>query len=575
MLFFILTLIPMTLGYDSRYNERQIISENCCFNQYHFSEYYDCYHASETQIYVSYDTVEKTTQFHENKKVTVCNSLQLFQSLNEPMNSSWPMYCHDVRHTGQSPYNTMNTISMEKWRTKLAGYVEGSPVIDRNGVIYIGSNKFYAINPNGTIKWTYDTGIIYSAPAIDENGIIYIGSIWAMPNYLYAFYPNGTVKWKYVTGDSVYSSPVLGNDGIIYFGQCSGDTGYIKALFPNGTLRWEYHTNDVVLSSPAIGSDGTVYCGSHDGGLYALDPDTGVAIWRFATGGWIRTAPCIADDGTIYCVSLDNYLYAVAPNGLMKWRTDVGAGTSPTIGQDGTIYAGWNKLYAVNPIDGHINWVYDPGSNRCIEGGTPAHSADGTIYCGVIYRVGGSSQAGEIIAINHDGTEKWRETISDERVQSAPAIIEDGTVYIGSSWRPDDGFLHAFGPLDSNAPTAPTITGHTIGKIKKTYTYAFTSTSPLGNNISYLVDWGDGTTTDWLGPYTSGESLTLNHSWGSKGTYLIQARAKDPNNLWGPWGTLSVTMPFKYEKPITNFLEWLHERFPHVFPILRYILDYY
>jgi hypothetical protein len=270
---------------------------------------------------------------------------------------------------------------------------------------------------------------------------------------------------------------------------------------------------------------------------------------------------------------LDNYLYAIAPNGEMKWRTGVGAGTSPTIGQDGTIYAGWSQLYAVNPLNGHVKWVFNPGSYRCIEGGTPAHSADGTIYCGANIRMGDISQGGEIIAINPNGTEKWRETIADFEVRSAPAISEDGTVYIGScSDLGDNSYLHAFGPLDPNAPTAPTITGQTHGKIRKTYAYTFTATSPLGNKIFYTVDWSDGTTTDWLGPYNSGTPLTLNHSWGDKGTYLIQARAKDTDNLWGPWGTLSVTMPYKYEKPIMNFLEWLLERFPHAFPFLRYLL---
>jgi len=408
---------------------------------------YNVYHRSDGQQ-LSWDIQHSYDQSSVNDEwSSVVVNRNSVVSAGGPMNSSWPMYCHDLRHTGQSPYSTANTTGVEKWRTALPIMMEGSPVIDKNGIIYVGCDDLFAFYPNGTVKWNYSLiGWIQSAPAVDENGIIYVGSVTAMPNYLYAFYPDGTLKWKYATGDSVYSSPVIGNDGTIYFGQSSGDTGYIKALYTNGTLRWFYHTNGVVYSSPAIGSDGTVYCGSHDGGLYALYPNNGTVKWRFGTGGWVRTAPCIAEDGTIYCVSLDNYLYAVCPNGTMKWRTNVGAGTSPTIGQDGTIYAGWSNLYAVNPINGSIKWVFNPGPDRCIEGGTPAHSADGTIYCGVIIRVGDISQGGEIIAINPNGTEQWRNTIADYRVQSAPAISEDGTVYIGSSWKPDDGYLHAFGP---------------------------------------------------------------------------------------------------------------------------------
>jgi hypothetical protein len=137
------------------------------------------------------------------------------------------------------------------------------------------------------------------------------------------------------------------------------------------------------------------------------------------------------------------------------------------------------------------------------------------------------------------------------------------------------GNLYAFGPLDPNAPTAPTITGQINGKIKKIYTYTFTSTSPLDHTISYLINWDDGTTTDWLGPYNSGTTLSLNHSWTYKGTYIIKARAKDINNLWGPEGTLSVTMPCSYDTPVMSFLEKILERFPHAFPILRYILSQY
>ena len=193
------------------------------------------------------------------------------------------------------------------------------------------------------------------------------------------------------------------------------------------------------------------------------------------------------------------------PNGTMRWKTFVGAGTSPTIGWDGTVYCGGYDLYAINPEDGSVKWIYDaPGT---IEGGTPCSSIDGTIYLG-------TSTGGSIIAVSPDGTEKWRKPIG-QYVDSPPAIGIDGTVYIGSSGAPGEGWLYAFGPLDPDAPIAPTITGQTNGKIKTTYTYTFTSTSPLENKIYYLIDW-DGTTTDWLGPYNSGETITLNHSWSQK-----------------------------------------------------------
>ena len=38
-----------------------------------------------------------------------------------------------------------------------------------------------------------------------------------------------------------------------------------------------------------------------------------------------------------------------------------------------------------------------------------------------------------------------------------------------------------------------------------------------GHNIYYYVDWGDNTTSGWLGPYISGTQIHLTHSWSEKG----------------------------------------------------------
>ena len=369
------------------------------------------------------------TTFQEKSEI-------LSESIEGPMDSPWPMYCHDTRHTGRSPYSTANIWGDEIWRFQTEEWIYGDPVIDENGTIYVGANDFYAIYPNGTIKWSYDLPHhIESAPAIDENGNIYVGTVWDEPDSLYAFYSNGTLRWSYETGSWIYSSPVIGNDDTIYFG--SADT-FIYALYPDGSLRWKYETDAMVLSSPAIGEDGTIYCGSHDHYLYALYPNNGTLKWRFPTEDWIRTSPCIGDDGTIYCVSLDEHLYAINPDGTFKWKTNVGAGTSPTIGRDGAIYCGADKLYAINPVNGSVKWSFDNPGYIC--GGTPCNSLDGTIYFGTNY--------GTIYAVNSDGTEKWSKHIGS-RIESAPAIGEDGTVYIGAFYE-TYGYVYAFGPGEPN-----------------------------------------------------------------------------------------------------------------------------
>lgn len=534
-LFVISGLSPIVFGEYELINKEKSI-ENYNFNSYHISEI-----LNSEQNYISKET-EKQKKLELGNIITPKQSAQIPDG---PLDSAWPMYCHDARHTGRSPYSTTHIDSLEKWSTNLYGYIWGSPVIDDEGVIYIGAWDFHAIYPNGNIKWyTEDLGTFSSAGAIDENGILYVGTIWGHPNHFYAIDTiNGAIKWRKEISDDIYSSPAIGNDGIIYFGS---ENENIYAYYPNGTLRWRYKTGHAVLSSPAIGADGTVYCGSHDTYLYAFYPNNGTVKWKYKTGHWIRTAPCIADDGTIYVVSLDNHLHAVHPDGTLKWKTNMGeGGTSPTIGQDGTIYCGYSQLHAVNPNDGTIKWKL-PVSGK-IRGGTPCNSIDGTIYLG--------TDSGWIYAINSDGAEKWRIFIGGE-VESAPAIGADGTVYIGDDIK--HGCLHAFGPLDPESPTAPDIEGIRICLPGIPYEYKFTSTSPLGNKVYYLVEWGDGTKTGWSGTYESGATVTFYHEWSIPVKSTIRARAKDTDNLWGSWSELNVN---KDRTRATKY-QWLLEHFP-------------
>jgi outer membrane protein assembly factor BamB len=478
-----------------------------------------------------------------------------------PMNSSWPMQSHDVKHTGCSQYSTTNNYGAEIWRIHgdKAGGVESSSVIDNKGSIYIGTlgsdSSLYALYPNGTRRWKYHAnGLIWSSSAIADDGTIYLPS---SGSHLIALYPNGQMKWDISAQDPIASSVTIGEDDIIYIGTMGGN---LYAISPNGTEQWHLYLGGNLISSPAIGLDNIIYIGTTSQYLYAVNPN-GSKRWQFGAGQF-KGNPSIAEDGTIYAPSFDGCLYALNPNGSMKWRATTGssvAAAGVALAEDGTIYVGTELLRAYYP-NGTLRWSADVQGN--VYGTVPAVSADGTIYV---------SAGDSLVAVNPDGSERWRQTLSNEQVRSSPSIGENDRVYVGSTYS-DYGYLHAFGPSDPNTPDAPTITGQTNGRIKRTYDYTFTSTSPLENQLYYLIDWGDGTTTDWLGPYNSGESLTMEHSWSTKGTYIITARAKDTGNLWGPWGNLSVTMP--YEPPHFRLLEWLLERFPNAFPILRYFFDH-
>lgn len=481
------------------------------------------------------------------------------------MNSSWPMKSYNAQRIGRTTSSTADNPGIEKWRfiTNIDGVDSGAAIAD-DGIVYFGSKDYrlYALYPNGTLEWFYETGYpIFSDPALAADGTIYFTSC---DHFLYALRPNGTLKWRFNTGEIVSSSPVITNNGIIYIGNSQGR---VFAINPNGTELWYYDLPNDIYGSPALGTDGTIYIGCWDNRLYALNPN-GTLQWWFPTGDHVKGVPSVAPDGTIYFGSWDGYLYALYPNGTMRWSCRVGSGTetTPALAEDGTIYVGGDELYAVYP-NGTLRWTLPLGSGGHIFQSCPAVATEGTIYVGVDV---GNDVAGEILAVNPNGTIRWQKTVSDEHVDSSPAIATDGTVYIGSTGGPS-GYLHAFGKIESNAPPYdPVIEGPTHGKPGTVYAFYFAGIDPDNNPVKIFVDWGDGSTY-WTPWGASGEEFPHGHSWQEQGTYIVKAKTQDVLGAESNWTTLQVTMPLAYEPPHFGFFEWLFERFPNAFPFLRYL----
>ncbi len=120
-------------------------------------------------------------------------------------------------------------------------------------------------------------------------------------------------------------------------------------------------------------------------------------------------------------------------------------------------------------------------------------------------------------------------------------------------------------------PEIPQIQGSTQGKAGTSYSYTFSSTDPDGDDVYYYIEWGDGQTEEWIGPYESGEVITVNHTWDEKGAYTIKAKAKDTKGLESDWGTLEVTMPKNKQSTNSLFL-WFLQKLIKRFPLLERIL---
>jgi hypothetical protein len=135
-------------------------------------------------------------------------------------------------------------------------------------------------------------------------------------------------------------------------------------------------------------------------------------------------------------------------------------------------------------------------------------------------------------------------------------------------------FLSVIPVTANNPPETPTLNGPTSGNSGTAYKYTFSSTDPDGDDVTYCVNWSDGTGEVCIGPFASGEEVTNTHTWSAKGTYMVKVKARDTYTAESDWATLTVTMPCSYNKPIPYFLELLFQRFPNAFPLLRQLMGY-
>jgi carboxypeptidase T len=113
--------------------------------------------------------------------------------------------------------------------------------------------------------------------------------------------------------------------------------------------------------------------------------------------------------------------------------------------------------------------------------------------------------------------------------------------------------------LINDPPAEPTIDGPASGNVGEVYEYIFKTTDPDGNQVFYYIEWGDGQTTGWEGPYNSGEEVIFNHSWSSADTYIVRAQSKDIWDYESTWGELEVVIP--RSKTVLNHLFHRAQRF--------------
>ena len=195
------------------------------------------------------------------------------------------------------------------WQLRAKKPIVSSAAIAVDGVVFVGAdNSLFAIHAAtggggfaGTTKWSFETrGLVLGSPALDTNDSVFVGS---MAGTLYSLRrSDGKLQWEFHAAGGLYSSPSLdlnrvdGTADRVYIG---GVDSYLYALnATNGKLLWKFRAAAAIYASPATAppadqhdpSGGLVFVGSTDWKLYAVRANDGVLAWnqtlrKQSTGG--------------------------------------------------------------------------------------------------------------------------------------------------------------------------------------------------------------------------------------------------------------------------------------------------
>lgn len=378
--------------------------------------------------------------------------------------SAWPMFHHDLQHTGRSDAVGPQKANL-KWTFETGDDIISSPVIGPRGIIYFGSKdgKLYTVMPGGIELWSFDAGSsVSTTPSVYSNGDI----VFYAGGYLYCLNEDGAEKWCYdvVKGgnpNDVYLeinmfslSPVIGPDGNIYIAGSEDANWGLLSLDKEGDKRW-FQPDVNVSSQPAFSPDGKLYV-LQNSKLFSVNPEDGSINWEQVPCdplipsrcfyGMVDVSPVIDDLGDVLFADWDRCIFSLSGiNGYTWWFKALGGGeihSTPALTQSGdlivvTTYRGASgagdagELFSIDSEDGtSVNWTSDE-----MEKGTkcsPAVDSEGNAYIG--------SWDTNIYAFDSSGNKLWSYPTGGW-IWSSPALDDRGNLYVGSY----DGKLYAIG----------------------------------------------------------------------------------------------------------------------------------
>jgi outer membrane protein assembly factor BamB len=414
------------------------------------------------------------------KKVTILSVFAFITLLSTaPMGfalyssvTPWPMYRHDVAHSGSTSSDVPdNNGTLWIYSAGAAGVgprsIEATPLIVDGRVIFEVTNRVFAVDETTGVKlWEYQATGWLTAPTYAE-GKVFVGIMTNAGGLICIDAFTGGELWKQDLSPSLVMDSPLVSDGMVYVGVTGN---YTYAFNVAGGYKWGYKTDGPVNSSPAADGD-MLFFGSDDTKLYALNVSgsTPVSIWNFTANGAIRSSPAVAggmvffgsDNHTLYALNetTGELIWSWATTAIIQFRNSVSVANNRvflTSANAGRIYALRADVAPGNYTETDLvirNWTKEvPGVGGFRE----------PVYAGGKIVV--TSTASSFYVLNaNTGTTLWLRR-SNWYPGYGPAIAADGRIWFSMFWSDPSYTLNLFCLGSPFPPTTDHYTVHAGGQ---------------------------------------------------------------------------------------------------------------
>ena len=282
----------------------------------------------------------------------------------------WPMFHHDLRHSGVTDEEVPDDLEL-LWCRETRGLASPPAIADGKVFVNVNAGIPYCLDEKtGEILWNWsyqEERQVLGPPTVADKKVFVYSFMDSKCCITSLNGKTGEIIWSYgydfeeLTGPdieellAVVYSPVIA-DGKVFAG---GFDGKIYCLNENtGELIWSYQAEDLVFFPPTIAHDKVFVADSFGEEIYCLDKNTGELIWSYQAPYYPSTLTVV--DGEVFFVS--DKLYCLEENTGKEIR-NYNISSPFTLGvaaENGKLFVGSNyKIYCLDKNTGEIIWNYE------------------------------------------------------------------------------------------------------------------------------------------------------------------------------------------------------------------------